>query len=233
MDDQVGEVLAQRTALESGAAAGIAVSVFLHVLVTAAAVYAALRQPPPQTVPTIEIRFAQARPAAVKAPSAPAVQPQPQPPIPLPKPAEKTVPLSSFGKSTKKGSETPTPPKPAIRQPGNPAAQPPASAPGQAEATVPMATTIEGDFPYTIYIDRMKNLIGTHWYRPQVTAGATTTIRFVIDRDGGIRDATVEAESGNGTFDRAALRAVLESSPLPPLPFGYAGTYLGVHLTFR
>src|SRR5712692_8562221 len=159
MDDHVGEVLARRATLESGAAAGIAVSVFLHLLVTAAAVYAALRQPPPQTVSTIEIRFAEARPAAVKAPSAPAVQPQPQPqpPIPLPKPAEKTVPLSSFGKSTKKGSETPTPPKPAIRQPGKPAAQPPAPAPAQAEATVPMATTIEGDFPYTIYIDRMKN----------------------------------------------------------------------------
>ena len=226
MDDHVGEVLAQRAALESGAAAGIAASVFLHVLVTAAAVYAALRQPPPQTVSTIEIKFAQARPAAVKAPS-PAVQPQPQPPIPMPKPSEKTVPLSAFGKSTKKGSETPTPPKPAVRQPAIPAAQPPAP------ATAPMATTVEGDFPYTIYIDRMKNLIGAHWYRPQVTAGATTTIRFVIDRDGAIRDATVETESGNGTFDRAALRAVLESSPLPPLPFGYAGTYLGVHLTFR
>jgi TonB family protein len=58
-------------------------------------------------------------------------------------------------------------------------------------------------------------------------------VYFAIDRDGTIRDAKIETPSGDGTFDRAALRAVLESSPLPPLPFGYAGTYLGVHLTFR
>jgi TonB family protein len=94
-------------------------------------------------------------------------------------------------------------------------------------------TGIEGDFPYTIYIDRMKTLIGQHWLRPQAGGGIVATVSFVIDRDGTIRDAKNEISSGNGTFDRAALRAVLEASPLPPLPFGYNGTYLGVHLTFR
>jgi TonB family protein len=94
-------------------------------------------------------------------------------------------------------------------------------------------TGIEGDFPYTIYIDRMKTLIGQRWLRPQAGNGITTTVSFTIDRDGAIRDARNETASGNGTFDRAALRAVLEASPLPPLPFGYNGTYLGVHLTFR
>ena len=94
-------------------------------------------------------------------------------------------------------------------------------------------TGIEGDFPYTIYIDRMKTLIGQRWLRPQVSGGIVATVSFVIDRDGTIRDAKNEIPSGNGTFDRAALRAVLEASPLPPLPFGYNGTYLGVHLKFR
>ena len=94
-------------------------------------------------------------------------------------------------------------------------------------------TGIEGDFPYTIYIDRMKTLIGQRWLRPQTGSGIVATVSFVIDRDGAIRDAKNEILSGNGTFDRAALRAVLEASPLPPLPFGYNGTYLGVHLTFR
>ena len=89
-----------------------------------------------------------------------------------------------------------------------------------------------GDFPYTIYIDRMRNLIGTHWFRPQGTTAAAT-VHFVINRDGSIRDVTLDTSSGNGTFDRAAQRAVVEASPLPPLPFAYSGTYLGVHLTFR
>jgi TonB family protein len=94
-------------------------------------------------------------------------------------------------------------------------------------------TGLDADFPYTIYVERMKSLIGQRWLRPQVGNGTVTTVSFTIDRDGTIRDAKNEISSGNGTFDRAALRAVLEASPLPPLPFGYNGTYLGVHLTFR
>jgi len=105
---------------------------------------------------------------------------------------------------------------------------------GQPRDSTFYRTALEGgDFPYTIYIDRMTTLIGQHWLRPQVTGGTVATVSFVIDRDGTIRDAKNEISSGNGTFDRAALRAVLEASPLPPLPFGYSGTYLGVHLNFR
>ena len=153
----------------------------------------------------------------------------PPKPIEQPKSPPKTVPFSPFGKSTKKGSETP-PPKP---KPIPVAPQPAAAAPEIPIGGAAVTALEGGDFPYTIYIDRMKTLIGTRWFRPQSAAGPTTTVYFVIDRDGSIRDAKTETASGNGTFDRAALRAVLESSPLPPLPFGYNGTYLGVHLTFR
>jgi TonB family protein len=90
-----------------------------------------------------------------------------------------------------------------------------------------------GDFPYTLYLDRMKTLVGARWIRPQVAAGATTVVYFRIERDGTIRDVSIETGSGNSTFDRAAQRAILETSPLPPLPFGYSGNYLGVHLTFK
>ena len=86
--------------------------------------------------------------------------------------------------------------------------------------------------PYTLYIDRMTTMIGQRWFRPQ-SGNVTTVVYFVIDRDGTIRDSKTEVSSGNSTFDRGALRAVLETSPLPPLPFGYAGSYLGVHLTFK
>ncbi|HEX6178020.1 MAG TPA: energy transducer TonB, partial [Thermoanaerobaculia bacterium] len=76
------------------------------------------------------------------------------------------------------------------------------------------------------------NKIGQRWLRPQ-SGDARAIVYFRIERDGTIRDAAVTTASGSGTFDRAALRAVLEASPLPPLPFGYSGHYLGVHLTFR
>jgi TonB family protein len=236
MDDAIGEVLAQRKALDRGAGAGIALSVILHAAITAAAVYAALRTPREQSVPVIDIQFAK-MPAPVAAPAPepqpapvapPTPAPQPQPVVAPPKPEAvkpppaKTVPLSPFGKSPKKGAEQPT--APATPQPSAPAIEIPVGGTG---------AVVEGDFPYSIYIERMKTLIGQHWYRPQAAAGIAATVSFVIDRDGTIREVTPETKSGNMTFDLAAQRAILESSPLPPLPFGYSGTYIRIHLTFK
>ncbi len=240
MDDRVGELLAERAHLGGGAAPGIAISLLLHGSIAAAIIYATMHATVPQAASTLNIRFASipATPVAppVEAPAAPAPKklaiPEPvaEPPAPVVKSEPKTVPISAFGKSTKKGSETPPKPVPVAPQI--------AAKPGVVGGIdIPIGSTgvtgIEGDFPYTIYIDRMKTLIGQRWLRPQSGIGVVATVSFVIDRDGTIRDAKNEILSGNGTFDRAALRAVLEASPLPPLPFGYNGTYLGVHLTFR
>ena len=239
----MGDLLAERPRLGGNAAGGIAISVLLHGALGAGILYAALHAAAPQEVSTLNIKFA---PMSSVAP--PAVTPQPiAPPAPkkltipepvaeAPKPGvksePKTVPLSAFGRSSRKGSETPQQPKPAAPAPQI------ATKPGVVGGIdIPIGsagvTGIEGDFPYTIYIDRMKTLIGQRWLRPQSGTGITATVSFVIERDGTIRDAKNEIPSGNGTFDRAALRAVLEASPLPPLPFGYNGTFLGVHLTVR
>ena len=179
MEDRVAEVLAERAALGSGAAAGVIASVLLHGTATALIVYAAIHQPPVKTASLINIRLAsQPAPAPVPAPEkTPRIEPpKPQPvkPTVTTKPPEKnTVPLSPFGKSTKKGSETPEPPKPATASP---------------EPVVPIGGTgitgIEGDFPYTLYIERMRTLIGSRWFRPQITTGAATTIYFFVNRDG-------------------------------------------------
>ena len=239
MEDRVAEILGQRAALDQGFTAGVLLSLLLHGGITAAAVYAAMHSEAPKIASIINIKLAPMRapagPAAVVQPAAPpkpatprieSPKPQPLKPVETKKAPEKnTVPLSPFGKSEKKGSENPVA-APPTRHPANPVTQAAPEGPG-------VTAALEGgDFPYTLYIDRMTTLVGAHFFRPQ---GATTpvTIYFVIDRDGTIRDARVDVASGNSTVDRAALRAVLESSPLPPLPFGYSGTYLGVHLKFR
>src|SRR5690349_20874567 len=113
MHDAVGEVLAQRKALDRGAGAGIALSLVLHGAITAAAVYAALRHTPEQNVPMVQIKFAPAAPAPKPAAAAVAATPAPKPqpvvppaPVPLPapllKPVVKPVAASPYGKSTKK-----------------------------------------------------------------------------------------------------------------------------------
>jgi TonB family protein len=43
----------------------------------------------------------------------------------------------------------------------------------------------------------------------------------------------IETSSGLPFVDRAALRAVMAASPLPPLPPEYAASQLGVHLIFE
>jgi TonB family protein len=242
MHDRVGELLAERARLGGGAGGGIALSILLHGSIAAAVVYTAIHATVPQQVSTLSIKFAPVpavqqpviAPAAAKTP--PLAPPKPkilepvaEAPKPVAKPILKSVPFSPFGQSTKKGSDTPPAPVTTTQRP--------LPVPVAGNMDIPLGATgvtgLDADFPYTIYVERMKSLIGQRWLRPQVGNGTVATVSFTIDRDGAIRDAKNEMSSGNGTFDRAALRAVLEASPLPPLPFGYNGTYLGVHLTFR
>jgi protein TonB len=234
MQDRVADVLRERAALDTGAAAGLIGSILFHGSIAAAMVYAALHQPAPQQTPTLKIQFARMpRPVVPVVNKPKPVTPRIQEPKPEPKPKpvvappeKKTVPLSPFGKSEKKGSENPETAKPAPST-----AVPAVNEPAVGQSGI---TALEGEpFPYTLYIDRMQTLIGARWFRGSPPGAPKTIIHFIIQRDGSIREATIELSSGNGTFDRAALRAVLETSPLPPLPFGYGGTYLGVHLTFR
>jgi TonB family protein len=217
-------------------------SLLLHGGITGLAIYAALHHPPAQTVNVLTIRLAPMTPAnsAQAKPAQPAPAPvpkiqEPKPVVETPKPVaapakpeKNTAPPSPFGKSPKKAATNIAPPPP-------PAATTTGIATGVADVPIGSAgvTGIEGDFPYTLYIERMKGLIGTHWFRPQVASGAAVTIYFEIQRDGTIRNVKPEASSGSTAADRAAQRAILESSPLPPLPFGYNGTFLGVHLTFK
>ena len=58
-------------------------------------------------------------------------------------------------------------------------------------------------------------------------------MKFTIQRDGTIADAQVEKSSGYTTLDIAALRAVVGTRQLQPLPAAYTNPSLGLHLTFE
>src|SRR2546430_1991075 len=155
MDDRVGEILAQRAKLENGAGAGIFFSILLHTTLTALTGWSAWHHSSTESTSTMTIRFAQTAPeitpAVQPAPvTEPVVQPQPKP-IEKPKPSKKTAPPSPFGKSPKKAAE------PIPQQPSNPVTQqPPVEVPVGGSGV----TQLEGgDFPYSIYIERMKTLI--------------------------------------------------------------------------
>lgn len=259
MQDAVAEILRERSAAPRGVTTSIVLSAALHIAMFAAFVAAASREPlPPQrsvvrmqlAAPAAARQIATPSPAVTSspAPATPKPSPPPQPAPPQPKPAAVEPPTAakppkrtSAGESLFGRSEL-EPAKSKAAQPAPPASsQPAASPPSSGTSTAPLpavgkagVTALEGGpFPYSLYIDRMVKLIGDRWFRPDAGGEVLAQVYFVINRDGSVRDVKIEKSSGVASFDRAAYRAVLEASPLPPLPAAYSGTFLGVHLTFH
>ena len=90
------------------------------------------------------------------------------------------------------------------------------------------------DFPFAHYISRMRRKIAAHWRVPEGSQGEDRlcVIYFRVMRDGTVVNSAVEQASGFFVFDQAAERAVLQASPMPPLPREYNEEYLGVHFSF-
>jgi len=257
MQDAVAEVLNERERLDRHRATGLVASLAMHSIVVLMVFVGGKRHSPTETPTIINMRLMPASspaaaPSRVRSASRPSqdpsraiVAPTPKiatPPavVATPKPG-KVDPARSSEKTLFGKSEAPavarTTPAPAA---GASASGKSASSQSNTDlsATPAVGTAgvggLEGgDFPYAYYIERMLSLIGQHWFRPQTGGELITRVYFEIERDGRIREPKIESGSGNSLFDRAAYRAVLESSPLPPLPFQYSGNYLGVHLIFH
>lgn len=254
MQDRVADILLERQALQGSAGPGLVLSVALHALLFALFLIPLARQDTTSKRSVITMRLAPSgssgKPSRVKSGAArkPAVA-KPTPsviePAPVVAPAAsiaaasktKVDPAQRQEKSLFGKSKGVAPPAATASRPSTPSSSTEAS--GQGGFAVPGigaagVTALEGgDFPYDAYIERMISLVGTRWFRPRLQGEPLTTLYFVIERGGAVRDVKIEKSSGNTAFDRAAFRAVREASPLPPLPFSYTGTYLGVHLTFH
>lgn len=256
MQDSVAEVLRQRRRVPQPRAAGVAASIVLHVGVVALFIGYSRHAPANGLDRPVIVKLTSAsslQTGISNAARTPQKAPQPAPAAPKPPEAKQDLPQSreaekptvkesAFGRMTEKT------PAEAGRQSAKPAVVPGQTSQESAVPSVPGSgtgsegiqlggpgvTSLEGgDFPYPVYIERMIALIGSQWFRPEMRGAGVARVYFRIERDGTLRDVEIRERSGNATFDRAALRAVIEASPLPPLPFGYRGSYLGVHLTFH
>jgi TonB family protein len=86
------------------------------------------------------------------------------------------------------------------------------------------------DFKFGYYINQLLGAIDSQWVRPPLGNEVKATISFRIQRDGSITEPQVAQSSGYNSFDLAALRAVKNASPFPPLPRQYRNDSLGVNL---
>ena len=89
------------------------------------------------------------------------------------------------------------------------------------------------NFPYPWYLTTVRSALWDRWAERMPPAGGECRVVFTILRDGGVVDLRAESSSGDGGLDYAALSAVKEASPFPPLPRGFRDPFLKVHVSFR
>lgn len=253
--DAVGSILAARQEERMPWAPAAVLTLILHGAVLGGLLVSFLAKPmrvaPPRAVAirllrsgSLQAPQVQAPPVAAPAPPAPPAAEKPKIEKPVeeaPKPSKKAVLLPA-----KEDKKKPTPPP--VSRPGR-AATPAVSLPTAGEETpgtsvgaAPGAGGSAGiggfkidqaDFKYPIYIERMVGIMSLNWFKPAQIVQTNPVVHFQIERDGTITDPRLVVSSGLPFVDRAALRAVLASSPLPPLPAEYPGPHLGIQVVFE
>ncbi len=248
--DAVGDLIAQRGRERFPWGVGTFLAILLHGSIAGALIYSAMIHPVHFVMPrTVAVHLLPA--GSLKGGEAPAPAPAPAPPPEknkILKPAPEDAPPPPSKKaillpSKEKEKKTATTSRPSVERPKAPEVSLPSageSAGGGAGGPIGAGGNVgvsgaafDSDFQFSYYIQRMLVAIGMNWFKPSQGGSIAPVIHFRIEKDGTISDAAVERSSGLPFVDRAALRAVLSSSPLPPLPVEYRGNQLGVHLKFE
>lgn len=91
-----------------------------------------------------------------------------------------------------------------------------------------------GRFPS--YVDAVRNRISSNWLQstvdPTVRWAPRANFTFQILKDGTVTNVQMTQSSGNRSVDNSALRAILSSSPMSPLPSNYSGSSVTVEFFF-
>ena len=81
------------------------------------------------------------------------------------------------------------------------------------------------DFKFPPYLAIIRDKIEQNWNPPPGIKGTKATVLFRVLRSGRVGDAELQESSGNFYFDQAAVRAILLSSPFPPMPDAFYKEY--------
>jgi protein TonB len=167
------------------------------------------------------------RPPAAKAPEMTVPLPNTKPVKVAPKAQVKQAPDDARGRTPTRGAQT---------SPGSTVADTGIRGQGFGLSTgggVGSGSSLDvADFCCPEYIATMIVRIRQAWNQKQGAAG-DTKVKFTIQRDGTLTGAEIEQPSGTATLDIAALRAVLSTKTLPPLPGAFPNPTLTVHLNFQ
>lgn len=225
----------------------LAGALVVHVGAGLALVLGGSQRPRALSLPSVQVRIAPGLPVLAAPPAAaqparsqaPAAAPRAAA-APPPPPARKAVAIDK-APAPSRATPQPAPPQPSPESgPAVAAAGDSTAAPGTAGAgrggsggvALGSGNGTEESFPFAYYLNRVLGTIESNWFKPPVPPGTRCRVRCRIDRSGRVVDAGIEEPSGVPAFDRAALRAVYASAPFPPLPLGFSGASLTLHLEF-
>ncbi|MDD5688564.1 MAG: TonB family protein [Elusimicrobia bacterium] len=92
-----------------------------------------------------------------------------------------------------------------------------------------------GNFPYMGYVNVLRNKVAEKWNpTPSTSSGSKKIlVYFKILRSGKVENLVVKESAGVSYIDRSAIRAIMNSSPFPPLPAGFPDDSLGVYFMFE
>jgi len=119
--------------------------------------------------------------------------------------------------------------EPASRPTATPLGQVTGSISGQGALTLDVT-----DFPYAWYLRQVLQKVEEHWQTQNRSSEPAQKPRIYVEirKDGSIAPPRIEQSSGSSFYDRAALRAITEASPFPPLPQDWANPSLRVLFNF-
>lgn len=91
------------------------------------------------------------------------------------------------------------------------------------------------NFPYPWYITQVRKALWDAWQKtkPKNGQGLTTLVSFNIDRNGAVFEVQIEKSSQDDAYDYAAMSAVKNSDPYPPLPEDFEKEILTVTVEFK
>jgi protein TonB len=218
--------------------AGIALAYVIGSRITPAHRFISLQAVSVRLIPLSSLPGTRPKPEATPEPSRPVIEKAEDTPLPSPKALalpqksaeKKTPPLHPAQVSSSAARKFNSAPV-ELPSSGDGGAGGPAAGPASNLGTS-LSAFDAADFNYSYYVSQMLASIGANWFKPTDQA-VSPVIFFRIARDGSISEVRVEKSSGLPFVDRAAQRAVLTSSPLPPLPADFHENSLGVHLKFE
>jgi len=110
------------------------------------------------------------------------------------------------------------------------------------EAAIPQVTVLQtqlktsGSSGTNPFWARVESIIKSHWVPPPIGVTGQTysaVVKFRFYRNGTVKDVSIQQSSGNGYFDDAGQRAVLEQEAFPPFPAEMTDAYKDVEMVFR